>query len=172
MNVSVNNIVMRKARLGDVPEIQKLVNLYASRGQMLPRSLSELYENIRDFHLYFVDGELAGCCALHISWDDLAEIKSLAVKEKFMRRGIGSALLAKCIEEAAELGLRNIFVLTYCPEFFEKHQFQRIEKHQLPHKIWYECTKCHKFPDCDEVPLIRVLSEVNQGEKPGEEADS
>ena len=124
---------------------------------MLPRSLSELYENIRDFFVFIQDDTLVGCAALHIFWKDLAEIKSVAVLETTQRKGIGRKLVRVCIREARKLRIAKMFVLTYVPEFFEKCGFRRVEKETLPHKIWSECVKCHKFPDCGEIPLILEL---------------
>ena len=146
--------MIRKARLVDVKPIQTLVNNYADSGQMLPRSLNELYENLRDFHLY-VEGEaLLGVCALHISWDGLAEIRSLAVRNDSTRRGIGTELVRSCLEEAAALQVERVFVLTYQSDFFNKLGFLAIDKKELPHKIWTDCLNCVKFPNCDESSLM------------------
>lgn len=145
--------MLRKASVNDVEKIQKLVNHFAARDEMLPRSLSELYESIRDFYVYVEDGDIVGCAALHIYWKDLAELKSIAVLEQYQHRGIGSALTKECIEDAKRLGIAKLFVLTYLPNFFEQLGFVVAPKDTLPHKIWSECVKCHKFPDCGEVPL-------------------
>lgn len=155
--------MLRKAVVDDVEKIQKLVNHFASKDDMLPRSLSEIYENIRDFSVYMEDGEIIGCAALHVYWKDLAEIKSIAVHEQYQRRGIGSTLTQECIEDAKRLGIAKLFVLTYHPKFFEHLGFVVTPKDSLPHKIWSECVKCHKFPDCGEVPLIL---EINKRHKP------
>lgn len=148
--------MIRKAMVTDVDDIQRLVNFYANRGLMLPRSQGDICENIRDFFVYEIDGEIVGCCALNVTWLDLAEIRSLAVKEGFEGRGIGTELIESCMKDASELGIRKIFVLTYQPEFFEKLGFKKIDKSELPHKVWVECIKCVKFPDCNEVALIRT----------------
>ncbi|MBM4054600.1 MAG: N-acetyltransferase [Planctomycetes bacterium] len=146
--------MLRKATIEDVEKIYKLINSFASKDEMLPRSLSELYENVRDFYVFTEDAQLIGCAALHIFWKDLAEIKSLAVQASHQRMGIGKKLVSACIQEALELRIDKMFVLTYSPEFFEKCGFCRVEKATLPQKIWSECVKCHKFPDCGEIPLI------------------
>lgn len=143
--------MLRKAQIGDVKEIQKLLTTYASRGDMLSRSLSELYESLRDFYVEVTDdGRILGAAALHIVWDDLAEVRSVAVAEDAGRKGVGSALVKACIDEARELGLKRIFCLTYKPAFFGKLGFVLVDKSTLPHKVWGDCIKCPKFPDCDE----------------------
>jgi amino-acid N-acetyltransferase len=149
--------MLRKATIDDIEKIYKLINDFAAKNVMLPRSLSELYENIRDFFVFMQNDTLVGCAALHIFWKDLAEIKSVAVLETTQRKGIGRKLVRVCIREARKLRIAKMFVLTYVPEFFEKSGFRRVEKETLPHKIWSECVKCHKFPDCGEIPLILEL---------------
>lgn len=149
--------MLRKATIKDVEKIWKLINYYADRHQMLPRSLSELYETLRDFFVYVENGKIQGCGALHITWEDYGEILSLAVDPSKLRQGIGSRILMACEEEAHALGLSKLFTLTYVPEFFEKHGFVRVEKNTLPHKVWSMCIKCPKFPDCDEIPLIKEI---------------
>ncbi len=153
--------MLRKATIEDVEKIYKLINDFAAKNVMLPRSLSELYENIRDFFVYTQDDTVIGCAALHIFWKDLAEIKSVAVLELSQHKGIGGKLVRVCIREARKLRIAKMLVLTYVPEFFEKCGFRRVEKETLPHKIWSECVKCHKFPDCGEIPLIFELNKSN-----------
>jgi amino-acid N-acetyltransferase len=149
--------MIRKAHIADVKNIQKLLMTFANRGDMLSRSLSELYESIRDFYVVEEDGVLLGASALHIVWDDLAEVRSVAVVEDAGRKGIGSRLVQACIAEAREIGLRRIFCLTYKPDFFAKHGFRLVDKSELPHKVWGDCIKCAKFPDCDENAMILDL---------------
>lgn len=149
--------MIRKARIQDVKAIQALINEYADAGQMLHRSLNELYENLRDFSVYEEDGSISGVCALHISWDGLAEIRSLAVRKGMTGRGIGSRLVKSCLAEAAELGAARVFVLTYQDRFFRRLGFSGIDKKDLPHKIWTDCLNCVKFPNCDETALIISL---------------
>lgn len=150
--------MLRKATIDDVEKIYKLIGDFAAKNVMLPRSLSELYENIRDFFVFTQNGQVVGCAALHIFWKDLAEIKSVAVVESCQHEGIGKKLVLVCKREALKLRIAKMFVLTYVPEFFEKCGFHRVEKETLPHKIWSECVKCHKFPDCGEIPLIYELN--------------
>lgn len=146
--------MIRKARAGDVKCIQQLISHYADQDVMLPRSLNELYENIRDYFVHESEGKILGCVGLHVSWEDLAEVKSLAIDEKEKGKGIGKSLLTAALAEAKGLGVKRVFVLTYIPDFFKKYGFRPIDKSELPHKIWGECVHCVKFPDCDEVPLI------------------
>lgn len=148
---------LRKAKLTDVSSIQKLVNGFADKGELLHRSLNELYENMRDYYVIEEDGEIIACCALHINWEDLAEVKSLVVSESVQGTGVGRELLQACLDEAVELGVPKVFALTYKPGFFEKHGFLRIDKSELPQKIWTECVRCPKFPDCGEEALVLSL---------------
>ncbi len=149
--------MLRKAQIQDVKEIQKLLTTYANRGDMLSRSLSELYESIRDFYIVEEEGRLIGTSALHIVWEDLAEVRSVAVAEDAGRKGVGSQVVGACIDEARELGLKRIFCLTYKPDFFARFGFTVVDKNQLPHKVWGDCMKCVKFPDCDEIAMIMDL---------------
>ncbi len=146
--------MLRNAHVDDVEEVNRLINQFAKKDLMLPRHLSELYENVRDYYVYVDSGSIKGCAALHVFWKDLAEIKSVAVDEDFQKKGIGKELVQQCFEDGKELGINRLFVLTYIPEFFEHMGFKRIDKDLLPHKIWSECVKCYKFPDCGEVPLM------------------
>lgn len=149
--------MIRKAQIADVKDIQKLLMTFASRGDMLSRSLSELYESLRDFYVVEDNGVLMGAAALHIVWEDLAEVRSVAVMEEAGRKGVGSRLVQACITEAKEIGLKRIFCLTYKPDFFAKHGFLLVDKAELPHKVWGDCIKCPKFPDCDENAMILDL---------------
>jgi amino-acid N-acetyltransferase len=149
--------MLRKAQIKDVKDIQKLLTFYASRGDMLSRSLAELYEVLRDFYVVEEEGKLLGTAALHIVWEDLAEVRSVAVAEDAGRMGVGSQVVQACIDEARELGLRRVFCLTYKPDFFAKFGFRIVDKSELPHKVWGDCLKCVKFPDCDEIAMILDL---------------
>ncbi len=149
--------MLRKAQIRDVKNIQKLLTHFASRGDMLSRSLSELYESIRDFYVWEEGGEILGTAALHIIWEDLAEIRSVAVSEDAGRKGIGTQVVNACIAEARELGLKRVFCLTYKPNFFGKFGMRIVDKAELPHKVWGDCMKCVKFPDCDEIAMILDL---------------
>jgi len=151
--------MIRKARMGDVKAIQKLIAEYARKGDMLPRSLSEIYENLRDYFVCIRNGEeVIGSAAIHIMWEDLAEVRSLAVQDGHEHKGVGTKLVEACISEAIVLGIKRVFALTYKPGFFEKLGFVQVEKSDLPQKIWTDCLKCSKFPDCDEVALVADLS--------------
>ncbi len=149
--------MIRKAVIGHVKDIQGLINFYAKNDQMLPRSLNELYENIRDFFVYERDGNIEGCVALHVTWEDLAEIKSLAVLESKQKQKIGSLLVEEALTDAKALKVKRVFALTYVPEFFKKFGFKKIEHAKLPHKIWSECIRCVKFPDCKEIALVKDI---------------
>jgi amino-acid N-acetyltransferase len=154
------NEMIRRATLKDVKEIQRLIKLYSGRGDILPRSLSELYDHLRDFFVFIRNRKLAGICALHICWEDLAEIRSLAVQEDARLRGIGVKLVKACLDEAKTLGAKRVFALSYQPEFFEKLGFKRVDKAVLPHKIWSDCLQCVRFPDCDEIALVKELDKA------------
>ena len=149
--------MIRKAKVTDIKAIQKLINYHAKRDKMLPRSLNELYENIRDFFVYAEGGRVYGCCALHIDWEDLSEIKSLAVAPTKLKKGIGKKLLEECIKEAKILKIKKVFALTYVPGFFEQFGFKIVNKADLPHKIWSECIKCVYFPGCKEIAVMKEL---------------
>ncbi len=149
---------VEKARIKDVTQMHKLINYFADRGDMLPRSLSVIYENIRDYFVVREGEQVVACAALHVSWSDLAEVKSLAVAEESQQQRIGTQLVAACLDEAKELGIATVFCLTYNPVFFEKCGFSQVDKAELPHKVWGECYLCPKFPDCDEVALIYHLA--------------
>ncbi len=150
---------LEKARINDVIQIHQLIGYFADKDVMLPRSLSEIYESIRDYFVIKEGERLIACVALHVSWSDLAEIKSLAVTEGNQREGIGAQLVKACLGEAEELGVPSVFCLTYRPGFFEKLGFSQVDKMELPRKVWTECYGCPKFPDCDEVALVHHFSE-------------
>jgi len=150
-------IIFRKADIKDVPDIQNLIALFAKQDLMLPRSLIDIYENIRDYVVAFKKGRVVGCCALHICWKDLAEIKALAVYEEVHEQGIGKKLINACLKEAKHLRIKKVFCLTYIPKFFKRFGFRKIDRKRLPHKIWTECLQCAKFPNCDEQAMMLVL---------------
>lgn len=146
---------VHKAKIGDAPQIHKLVNLFAARGEMLPRALSEIYENIRDFFVVRDGSVVVSCASLHIYWADLAEIRGVAVRQDMQGKGLGRDLVEACVAEAKQLDIIQIFCLTDKPGFFEKVAFHLVDKADLPRKVWAECYSCPKFPDCDEVALVR-----------------
>ena len=145
---------VEKAKIVDVPQIHKLINGFADRGQMLARPLSELYESIRDFFVIRDGDEVIACAALHVAWSDLAEIRSVAVAQESQKKGVGARLVAACLKEAEELGIKTVFCFTYRPEFFKKQRFVDIDKMELPRKVWTDCLRCPKFPNCDETALV------------------
>ncbi len=146
-----------KAKISDAPQIHVLVNKFAERGEMLPRALSDIYQDLRDYYVIRDGEKLVACVALHISWGDMGEVRSLAVEEDYQSKRLGGNLVKACIEEAKNLDIPTIFALTYKPIFFEKLGFHLIDKGELPRKIWAECIHCPKFPDCDEIALIMRL---------------
>lgn len=149
--------MLRKASIKDIKKIHSIINASASSGEMLPRSLGELYDNMRDYFVYEDKGKVLGTCALHICWEDLAEIRSLCVAESSRKKGIGRMLVEVCIEEAKQLNIPRIFLLTYQDMFFTKCGFILVDKKELPQKIWSDCIRCPKFPECDEIAMIRHI---------------
>jgi len=148
----VNSV--ERARVSDVAQMHALINSFADKGEMLARPISEIYENVRDYFVIREGERVIACAALHIIWADLAEIKSLAVAEESQKHGIGVQLVKSCLREAKQLDIPTVFCLTYKPAFFESVGFSHLDKMELPHKVWGECYRCPKFPDCDEVALI------------------
>ena len=149
--------VLRRARVTDVPAIHELVNAHASDGVMLPRARSKLYDFLRDFVAYEEDGELVATGALHIVWESLGEIRSVAVKEPFRGRRIASEIVEHLLSEAILLGLERVLGLTVIPEFFKRFGVEPVERSTLPHKVWADCVHCPHFPDCGEVAMVRRL---------------
>ncbi|MBN1470376.1 MAG: N-acetyltransferase [Syntrophaceae bacterium] len=152
--------MLRKARIDDVKTIHRLINLSSGKGEMLPRSLMDIYNSLRDFFVYYDDDEsnITGICAMNIIWENLAEIRSLYVDKNHRGKGVGRKLVEACISEAITLGLFKIFTLTYKKEFFVKLGFRETDKNLLPEKIWSDCFRCSKYPDyCDETAMIVEL---------------
>ncbi len=145
---------IRKAKLSDSEAIHKLVNHYAKKGLMLARSRSAIYEDIRNYSVMEDKREVVGIGALSILWVDLAEIRTLAVKENYAGQGIGKQLVEHFLNEAKELGIKKVFTLTYKDVFFEKCGFEVISKEHMPHKVWKDCLNCPKFPNCDEILMV------------------
>lgn len=151
--------MIRHARIPDARVIHQLLLTYAKDGQLLGRSLAAIYDSIRDFYVYEEDGQILGMGALAICWEDLAEVRSLAVVPGHHGKGIGRRIVEKCLCEARDLGLKRVFALTYQPDFFKKLGFSDIDKSELPQKVWGDCINCVKFPDCDEFALAINLLE-------------
>ena len=152
-----HEILINKARIADVPHMLRLIDRASKEGHVLPRSMSYLYDNVRDFWVAKDGDALMACGSLHICWEGLAEIKSLVVEEAVRRKGLGTTIVRKCVDEAVDLGIAEVFVLTYLPDYFEAMGFHRVDKSALPHKVWQDCINCPKFPNCEEVALIRRL---------------
>ncbi len=157
---------VEKARTGDASQIHRLINSFADKGEMLPRPLSEIYENIRDYFIIREGKKVIACAALHVNWSDLAEIKSMAVAEDRQGQGLGDQLLEACLDDAGALGIPTVFCLTYKPGFFEQAGFYQVDKMELPHKVWNECYRCPKFPNCDEIALIRQMDAAAGSDSP------
>ncbi len=134
-----------------------LVNFFAERGEMLARPLSEIYENVRDYFVIRDGDRVLACVAFHVCWADLAEIKALAVAKESQDQGLGAALVEACLGEARALGIPQVFALTYKPGFFERMGFSRVDVNSLPRKVWGECIRCAKFPNCDETALVKAV---------------
>ncbi|MGE5551805.1 MAG: N-acetyltransferase [Bacteroidota bacterium] len=146
-------MMLRKAKMSDVESIHRLINDYAAQGLMLGRSRNMLYENLREFTVVEEEGRFLGTGALHIIWEDLAEIRALALEPDVIKHGIGRRLVETLIEEARALEIRTVFALTYQPGFFEKCGFRVVHKDDMPQKVWKECINCPKFPHCDEIAM-------------------
>jgi amino-acid N-acetyltransferase len=152
--------MLRKARVSDVKSIHRLINSAAAKGEMLSRSLMDIYGSLRDFYVYYDEEKklVVGVCAMNIIWENLAEIRSLCVEENYRYRGIGRNLVEACISEAITLGLFRVFTLTYKKELFAKLGFHEVDRATLPEKIWSDCFRCPKYPDyCDETAMIMEL---------------
>ncbi len=146
--------MLKRASIEDVKKIHAIINSSASKGEMLPRSLGELYDNMRDYMVYEEKGAIFGTCALHICWEDLAEIRSLCVVDSARMKGLGRTLVNACVDEARSLRIGRVFLLTYQEQFFLKCGFSAVDKKELPQKIWSDCIRCPKFPECDEYAMI------------------
>jgi amino-acid N-acetyltransferase len=155
-------MLIRNARLTDAVPIQKLLMDYISQGIVLSRSLVEIYQAIREFKVAEENGILCGVCSLHIWWEDLGEVRSLVVRPERERQGIGRRLVEASLEEARQMGLKRVFALTYKPGFFSRLGFSMVDKSELPQKIWGDCVKCAKFPQCDETAVSLRLNSARQ----------
>ncbi len=151
-------IQIRKAKTNDAEQIHELLTYWGKKDFLLPRSLNEIFGSIRDFCVYEKNNNVIGCSALHIVNKELGEIRSLAVEENSHNQGIGKKLMEFMFNEAKEIGITTLFALTYKDDFFKKLGFSRIDKESLPQKIWKDCINCIKFPNCNEIAMIRVVS--------------
>ena len=154
--------MLRKAVIQDIKAIHRLLQEYGNRGDLLPRPLSQLYDHLRDFTVATdtSDDRIIGCCALQFCWEDLAEIRSLAVNPDQLKKGVGTRLVLNAIAEAKSYKIRKVFTLTYRPAFFEQFGFQKIDRSELPYKIWGDCILCVKFPDCDETAMMYKIEQA------------
>ena len=150
--------VVRAAAIGDVPAIHFLLEIYAEQGNLLPRTMNELYRHLRDFFVIDVQDQIAACGALEIFTEDLGEIRSLVVADQFKGQGLGRLLVLRIIDEARTLGLKRLMALTYVPIFFHKLGFATVPKDTLPEKVWNICVKCYKYNNCDETAVLLKLA--------------
>jgi amino-acid N-acetyltransferase len=158
--------MLRSATINDVPRISQIISSHAELGRMLFKSYARLYENLRDFAVYELDGKVVGCVAMTVIWADLAEVRSLAVDSAYQGRGVGRRLVLWTIAEARRLQIRRIMSLTYEQKFFEKMGFAVVSKDSLPLKVWSDCVACTKKDSCDEIAMVRVLDDVPEPELP------
>lgn len=158
MTSVAQELVVVPAEVSDARAIHELVNGFARTGEMLPRTMAEIYENLRDYSVIRNGGDVVACGALHIMWEDLAEIRSLAVQQERQSQGLGASLVRSHVEEAHSLGLRTAFALTYRPAFFERLGFEQADVMTLPRKVWNECYRCPKFPSCNEIAVVLDLA--------------
>ena len=159
MNMNQNPLYLRKAIIQDVPAIHGLLMRAAKKELLLPRSYNELYSHLRDFYVVVQRESESplGCCALTITWQDLAEIRSLVVDDTLHGRGWGRRLVEVCLSEAVTLGVYRVFTLTYVSEFFERLGFEYVTRDIFPQKVWADCLRCPKFPDCDEIAMLMQM---------------
>jgi amino-acid N-acetyltransferase len=148
--------LIRKARIADIANIRQTLRQFAEKGQLLERTLAELYSQVRDYYVYQENDHspIVGISALHVCWEALGELRSVAVMEEYQGKGVGTRLVEICLSEAITLGLEQVFVLTYRPDFFARLGFARVDKNVLPHIVWADCVRCTKFPECDEVAML------------------
>ncbi len=145
---------IRNAKTSDAAAIHSLVSYYAELDRMLFCSVSDVYEKLQLFKVACQDDKIVGCCALQVTWRDLAEIKSLAVDNDSAGGGIGRGLVAAMLADAGELGVEKVFTLTLEPGFFEKMGFTQVDKASLPMKVWSDCARCSKQDKCDEIAMV------------------
>jgi amino-acid N-acetyltransferase len=155
------NYVARQPLIIEAPLIKELIDDAVKAGLVLPRSLGELCECLRDFQIIVDEHGVAGCAALHIDTESLAEIRSLVVRKDLRGRNIGSLLVEACIREAKRLGISRVYALTRVPEFFTKRGFFQVDKHELPSKVFKDCVRCHLFPGCDELAMVHDIPQSN-----------
>jgi len=148
---------IERAKLSDMPEVHKMITYFADRDEMLHRPLSELFENVRDYYVIKENDAIIACGSLHVVWDDLAEVKAVAVREDYQSQGLGKLIVNKCIDEAREMGIATVFCLTIKPGYYEQVGFLQNDVMTLPRKVWGECLRCSKFPHCNEIAMVLHL---------------
>ncbi|MFM1652306.1 N-acetyltransferase [Brevibacillus sp. B_LB10_24] len=148
-------LAVRRATTKDIDQMLSIINEYARQGLMLPRTKISVLENLQSFLVAFDQDKVVGVAGLHILWDDLAEIRSLAISESAKGLGVGKRLVLSLVEECKNLGVKRVLALTYQKEFFEKCGFYVVAKETLPQKVWKDCINCSKLPCCDEIAMIR-----------------
>jgi amino-acid N-acetyltransferase len=163
--------MIRRARVTDVKAIHALVRRFADEELMLPLSFGEITDRLRDFHVLETESGIIGTIALHVTWDRLVEVRSLAVAPEAQKHGYGRELVGAALRDARELGAEEVFTLTYVPEFFERLGFTRVDRSALPHKVWQDCVKCTKFPDCGEIALTLPLGGTPEPAAPADEKE-
>jgi amino-acid N-acetyltransferase len=149
---------IRAAAIADVPTLHHLLEIYASKGNLLPRTMNELYRHLRDFFVIELDGKVVAIGALEIFTEDLGEVRSLVVDEAYERRGLGRLLVQRVVAEARAIGLRRVMALTYVPTFFHRLGFKTVPMGSLPEKVWTVCVKCYKYNNCDETAVLLELT--------------
>lgn len=166
-----SRIVIQKAQIRDVEEILQLINGYASSNLMLPRGPQYLYENIRDFAIASDENVpvytltdtkevlnlIVACGSLHVLWEDIAEVRALAIHPDYQHLGLGSNIVEYMKKEARQIGIHRLFTFTMTEDFFKTLGFHKINRKELPPKVWGECSRCPKYFQCDEVGMVLDL---------------
>jgi amino-acid N-acetyltransferase len=154
---TATSLRIEHARVAHAPHIHRLISYWAARTPVLPKSLGQIYENLREFVVALDGDSVVGAAALHIDWADLAEIRSVVVEDARRGQGVGQLLIEAQIREAEHLGIEKVFVLTDQPGWFARLGFGPIDKADLPHKVWRDCVHCPIFTACTEVALARSV---------------
>ena len=152
-----DDLHIEPATLRDMDSVHELVTSFANRNEMLHRPLSELYENFRDYFVVKDEGRVVACGSVHVVWNDLAEIKAVGVREEYQSQGWGKRMIAQCMEAAREMGIATVFVLTHKTGYYDQLGFEEINVTSLPRKVWGECLRCPKFPNCNEIAMVYHL---------------
>ena len=150
-------MLIRQAKIADVKGIHSLVTEHSNIGELLPRPFSDLYEKVPEFVVAEEKGSIIGCGALHVSWEDLAEVRTLIVTKKYQGKGIGAKIVCELEKRAVKIGIKKVFALSFKPAFFKKLRYVEIKRDVLPHKVWRDCIKCPLFPDCGETALMKSI---------------